>query len=151
MDTFINYDSAMINTKSCVGFVGETLWVEYREAADTISTLEKQVAAAQEDARCAWANAGILERARQAQDATIADLRAQLDAAAGEPHADRCAQSNRLKAQLADLRERHEAFVRKVCSEAQRAADLATCTSLTSYLANEILALCGAELGKEGK
>lgn len=49
------------------------------------------------------------------------------------------------------LRERHESFVRKVRGEAQRAEDLATCTSLTSYLANEILALCDAELGKEGK
>lgn len=50
------------------------------------------------------------------------------------------------EAAIAELRERHEAFVRKVCSEAQRAADLATCTSLTSYLANEILALCDAAL-----
>lgn len=55
----------------------------------------------------------------------------------------------RLEKRLIDLRERHEVFVRKVRGEAQRAEDLATCTSLTSYLANEILALCDAELGKE--
>lgn len=85
-----------------------------------LEILQKQVKLAEESKACAWENNGILERARQKQEATIAELR-----------------------------ERHEAFVRKVCSEAQRAADLATCTSLTSYLANEILALCGAELSGE--
>jgi hypothetical protein len=52
---------------------------------------------------------------------------------------------------IADLRERHAEFVRGVRDAAQRAEDLAICTSLTSYLANEILALCAAELGKEWK
>ena len=53
------------------------------------------------------------------------------------------------EATIAELRERHEAFVRKVRSEAQRAEDLGISTSLTSYLANTMLALCDAELSKE--
>ena len=40
---------------------------------------------------------------------------------------------------------RHNAFLQKVRSAAQSAEDLAICTSLTSYLANEILAICDAE------
>ena len=47
---------------------------------DEIALLQKRVRIAEESKARAWANAGILERARQAQDKTIADLRAQLAA-----------------------------------------------------------------------
>jgi len=45
---------------------------------DEITLLQKRVRIAEESKARAWANAGILERARQAQDKTIADLRERL-------------------------------------------------------------------------
>lgn len=82
--------------------------------------MQKQLAAAQEDARCAWVNNGILERARQAQDKTIADLR-----------------------------KRHELFVRQVRDEAEFIAKYADQFLAAGQTARDVIAMCDAELSGE--
>lgn len=86
----------------------------------TKEMMQKQIAAAQEDAKCAWANAGILERARQAQDKTITDLR-----------------------------ERHELFVRQVRDEAEFIAKYADQFLAAGQTARDVIAMCDAELSGE--